>query len=272
VALILVTAFLFALIMAVFAAAGGGRASPASNFLGMLVSPIQNGVDSIRNQISEWYGYVAQYDAYKKENEQLRIKIAQMEEAARQSEAANDENERLRKLLDLSQKRRDFKFVSAQIVARDVSNWASTLTIGKGTSQGVEAGQCVINEEGFLVGFVSETGLNWATVTTLIDTDMEAGAIIFRTQFTAVAEGDFTLMQEGKLKLTYLPRDTDILIGDKVLTSGAGGKFPKDLVIGEIEQVETEKNGISEYAVIKPSVNLDEITQVFVIKSFEIEE
>lgn len=269
---IIVLAVLLTLGMAVAAAVGGGRASPLSNALGFIITPVQSGIDGVNARIAQWYGYLSQVDAYKEENRQLRIRIAEMEQTVRASEQANEENARLRKLLDLRQKRRDFDFESAGVVARDTSNWASAFTISKGETQGVAAGQSVINEEGFLVGYVSETGTNWATVTTLIDSDMECGAIIARTQFAAVGEGDFSLMQEKKLKLSYLPRDCDILIGDMVLTSGAGGKFPKDLVIGTVDQVMTEKNGISEYAVITPSVDLDAITQVYVIKSYEIDD
>lgn len=272
IAAIVIAAVVVALTMAVFSAAGGGRASPVSNALGFLITPLQVGVNSVRGKIDEWRDYVAGYEAYKEENRQLKIRIARMEEAARESEVANEENRRFRELLGLKQKRRDFEFVSAQVVARETSNWASAFTISKGSTQNVEPGQCVINEQGYLVGFVSEVGLNWSTVTTLVDTDMECGAIIFRTQVAAVAEGDFSLMKEGKLKLSYLSRDTDILIGDTVLTSGAGGKFPKDLVIGEVEQVLTEKNGISDCAVIKPAVDLDSLTQIFIVKSFDIEE
>ncbi len=269
---IIILAVLLTLGMAVAAAAGGGRASPISNALGFIITPVQSGLDSINTRISQWYGYLSQVDAYKEENRQLRIRIAEMEQTVRESEQANGENARLRKLLDLRQKRRDFTFEAAGVVARDTSNWAASFTISKGQAQDIAAGQSVINEEGFLVGFISETGTNWATVTTLIDSDMEGGAIIARTQFAAVAEGDFSLMQENKLKLSYLPRDCDILIGDVVLTSGAGGKFPKDLVIGTVDKVMTEKNGISEYAVLTPSVDLGTITQVYVIKSYEIDD
>jgi rod shape-determining protein MreC len=100
---------------------------------------------------------------------------------------------------------------------------------------------------------------------------MEAGAIIFRTKFAAVAEGDFSLMQENRLKLTYLPRDTDIIIGDTVLTSGAGEYFEGS---GDRHDRtgQTEKNGISEFAVLRPAADLEAVSQLFVIKSFEIEE
>lgn len=85
-----------------------------------------------------------------------------------------------------------------------------------------------------------------------------------------MAEGDFALMSEGLLKLTYLPEDTVLLNGDVILTSGVGGVYPKDLVIGTVKQVRTDSSGMGTYAVIEPKVDLDKLTQVFIITDFDI--
>lgn len=270
--LLALIAVLIALTLAVVTALTGGYASPVSNFLGSVTKPFQTGITKLSDSIASIYGYMYEYDALKAENEALKNQIAEMEEAARLSEASNEENERLRKLLGLMERRRDLDVESATITARDVSNWASTFTISRGSSMGIEPGSGVMNEEGFLVGVVIEVGANWATVTTLIDTDMEAGAFISRTGQPAVAEGHFDLMRQGALRLSYLPKEADVKNGDLVLTSGIGGKFPRDLVIGYITDVHTDETGISAYAVVQPAVELDKLTQVFVIKSFEISE
>jgi len=263
-------AVLLALSMVVYFAVSGGRASPVSNFVGMVLSPVQKGISNLWTNFHSFFDYINRYDELAEENQQLRNRIAELEKTLRDSGDALDENERLRKLLGLRQKHSDFKFESAEVIARDASNWASSVTISAGESVGVEVGDCVVSAEGFLVGFVSEVGLNWSTVTSLVDTDMEAGAIVERSHVEGIAEGDFSLMQESSLKMTYLSRGSDIIIGDLVLTSGEGGVFPKDLVIGTVTQVLTEQTGISEYAVIRPSVSLAEITHVYVVKSFDI--
>ncbi len=115
-------------------------------------------------------------------------------------------------------------------------------------------------------------GTNWSIVTTVIDSDLELGAFIYRTREAAVAEGDFALMSEGLLKLTYLPEDTVLLNGDIILTSGVGGVYPKDLVIGTIKKVKTDSSGMGDYAVIEPKVDLNKLTQVFIITDFDISE
>ena len=120
------------------------------------------------------------------------------------------------------------------------------------------------------MGVVSEVGTNWATVLTVIDTDIELGARIFRTSEVAVAEGDFTLMGQKRLKLSYLPPAASLLAGDYIVTSGLGGYYPSGLVIGTVSYVKTDDDGLAQYAIITPMTDLDSLTEVFVIKEFDI--
>ena len=77
-------------------------------------------------------------------------------------------------------------------------------------------------------------------------------------------------MGEGKLKLSYLSGDSGLISGDYVLTSGLGGFYPGALVIGTVDSVHTDDDGLAQYAVITPLARLDELTQVFIIKDFDI--
>ena len=195
-----------------------------------------------------------------------------MEQQVKEAEASEAENERLRTLLELRDKRRDFVFESATIVSRGSSNWSSTMVLSKGSTHGVELGDCVVTEAGYLVGIVSEVVLNWCTIITVIDTDLELGGQIFLTGEAAILEGDFTLMQEGKLKLSYLPEDSELISGDLVVTSGKGGVYPSGLVVGYVEELRTDDSGVTQYAVVVPDAALNQLTQVFIIKDFDIVE
>ena len=134
----------------------------------------------------------------------------------------------------------------------------------------MEAGDCVVDEYWNLMGVVSQVGENWATVSTLIDSDLELGGMLARTGSAAILEGDFSLMGEGKLKLSFLPENSELMAGDLVTTSGRGGVYPPGLVVGHVEEVHTEASGMTQYAVIIPQTELEELKQVFVIKSFTI--
>ena len=271
-ALILVIAVLLAAITAVSSYVLQGVPNPLANVLGVITTPIRNGISSFAGWAEGIYNYSFQYDELQAENARLRKEIAELEAKAREGEADSKENERLRTLLGLRQKRREFDFESATVTARGSSNWDSTLTLSKGAEQGVQAGNCVVDEAGNLVGIIEEAGANWSTMITITDATLEMGALIARTDSTAVLEGDFTLMADGKLKLTYLPENTELITGDLVLTSSMGGNYPSGLVAGTIESIHTDASGMSRYAVIVPAADLDDLVQVFIIKAFDIVE
>lgn len=247
-------------------------AAPLPNVAGIIVSPFRSAGAAITETVSGWVDYFTEFDALKEENEQLKLEIAEMETAIRQAEKDSEENERLRKLLDLREQRRDLHFESARIVESDSSNWESVLTVNKGTAQDVAVGDCVVTETGYLVGVVTDAGLNWSTIRTILDSDTSIGATVFRSGQNAVAQGDFALMGQDRLMLNYLGADPDVVAGDLIVTSGLGDYFPSQLVIGTVESVSTGDDGLAQYAVITPSVSLDDLTQVFIVTSFDIVE
>ena len=201
----------------------------------------------------------------------MKPQIAKMEAQVRQAQRDSEENKRLRTLMNLREQRRDLSdFEAATITEHSTSNWTSYLTLNRGTEHGVEKNDCVVTESGYLVGVVSEVGTNWCSVLNIIDTDTSLGAQIFRTDDIGVAEGDFSLMGKGRLRLDYLPAGAQLLNGDLVVTSGLGGYYPSGLVIGTVEEVQTDDSGATSYAVLLPSVDFDALSQVFIIKSFDI--
>ncbi len=268
--LVLLAAVLLAAVTAVTSFLLGGRANPFSNVLGIVTTPIQGVVTSFAGWVEGVYNYTFSYQSLEQENETLRKQVADLEQKAREGEADSRENERLRNLLQLREKRRDFVFESATVVSRSSTNWTSTLTISKGSAQDVAVNDCVIDDTGTLVGVVSEVGLNWSTLVTVVDAELEMGGLVERTESAAILEGDFSLMSQGRLKLSYLPENTELLAGDLVVTSGKGGVYPSGLVVGSIESIHTDPSGMSRYAVVAPRADLDHLIQVFVIKQFDI--
>ena len=270
--LLLIVAVLLALITTVVSLLLGGKADPLSNLAGILTTPIRNGINAVTNWTEEKYNDAFQREKMKQENEELKKRVAELEEKERQAEAALQENKRLRSLLDLRPSNRSFDLESAMVTAGSPSNWESTLTISKGSSTGVEVDDCVVDEYWNLVGVVAEVGENWSTVRTIVDSDIEMGGLLSRTGGAAILEGDFSLMGEGRLKLSYLPENSELISGDQVTTSGRGGVYPSGLGVGHVEEVRTEASGMTRYAILMPEADLDALKQVFVIKDFDIVE
>lgn len=268
--------FAAALLLAALALGGSilltGSTGPAANALRVITTPLRNGMASVAGWLEDRYNYAFRYNQLAEENEALRQRIAELEEAARVGEDAIQENELLRELIGLTQRRKDLDLESATITARGATNWASTLTLSKGSNHGVEAGDCVIDQYGNLVGVVTEVSYNSSVLITVVDAGLEMGGLVARTDSAAIIEGDFAYMIQGKLKLTYLPENTQLLAGDQVLTSGMGGVYPAGLVVGTIDEVLTEPSGMGRYAVLTPAAALNTLREVFIIKDFDIVE
>ncbi|MGI6498699.1 MAG: rod shape-determining protein MreC [Oscillospiraceae bacterium] len=271
---------LFALIIALFLVIALGVSSSLfpsrfpflANAFGSVVSPIQNGIAQAVGWVNQVSDYMTDFDALKAENESLKLEIAKLEAQMRDAERSEQENKRLHTLLHLQEKRKDFTFEAATVVSRGSSNWSSTMTLSKGSAGGVAVDNCVVTETGALVGIVKEVGFNWCTVISVIDTDLQIGGTSFQTGEMAILEGDFALMTERRLKLSYLAEDSTISPGDLILTSGRGGIYPSGLLVGRVVSLKTDVSGISQYAVVKPEADLEQLSQVFIIRSFDITE
>ena len=269
---ILIVVLVVVLVFGVARYTRAGRAGLLSNAVGAVRAPLARSAVAVTEWLESIYGYIYKYDQLVEQNETLQKSLAEAEEKARLGEEAMEENARLRELLNLAEKRTDFVFESAKIISWDPSNWTSRFTIGKGASSGIELGDCVVTEYEALVGQVVELGDSWATVRTLIDVDFGAGALIGTSGEAAMVVGDYMLMQEGCLRLAYLTDSSGVFEGDAVLTSGEGGLFPQGLIIGEVTALRSDDGGQSVYGIVRPALDVSHLTQVFVIKDYEITE
>ena len=268
--IILLTAVtVIAVVLCLFSAASSGTGF-VHNALGVIASPFRSAAGAVTGWVSDIGDHFDSLEQLQQDNEDLRKQVAELERQLRQAKSDSEENARLRALLNLRQQRQDFVFESAAIVGQSSSNWSSAMTLNKGTGSGVAVGDCVVNEEGFLVGIVTDAGLNWSTVTTLLDTTSQLGALVFRTGEITIAQGDLALMHQGLLKLSFLEDESSLMNGDLIVTSGLGGFYPSDLVIGSVKEIRTDDSGLVRYAILTPQVDLSQLRQVFVITDFQI--
>ena len=270
--LVLIIALLLTLLVGISSVLMGGQADPLSNVATTVTAPVRSLVSSVLDWADGVYNYVFRYDEMNAELEDLRRQVAQLEAELRKNGEAVRENEQLRQLLKLQTKHEDFVYEAARITQRSTTNYESIFTLSKGSGAGIAAGSCVISSTGALVGVVSEVGANYCRVSTVISPDIEMGGLCVSTDCPGILEGDFSLMAQGKLKLSYLPDDAQLRAGDQIVTSGQGGIYPPDLVVGRVEELCTDPSGMMRYAVIRPQVDLDSLVEVFIIKEFDIAE
>ena len=244
-----------------------GNPSPVTRVVRFVTTPVQRAASGIGGFFGKGLSYFTDFDALQAENEELRRQLREMEQTVRDAELALEENARLRQQAGQPERQRDLTTVEAEVIAPNPGDWATTLTLDKGSNHGVEVGDLVITVDG-MAGYVSEVAGNTCEITTVVDVEMQCGALITRTRETAIAEGDYDLMAEGNLRLSYLTEDASVVIGDTVETSGRGGVFPKGVMIGTVENVLPEDNGISYYAVLRPFVDVDTVSSVSIVTDY----
>lgn len=249
----------------------GGRSSPFSQALGVAVAPLQKLSASISGAASGFFERYLGAQRLYEENQALKEEIRALRSQQVDYEEFKRENEHYRQVLGLKEQNPDFTFEPAEVIGREPTDRFGGFTVDKGTLDGIAAHDPVITPDG-LVGWVSEVGLTYAKVTTLLDVSIDVGAVDTRTRDSGVVTGDIALAQEGRCKLGYLPRESAVTAGDIVSTSGLasvfGVAFPKGLIVGTVTEVRAENNGIVLYAVVEPAAEIRNVRDVFILTSF----
>ena len=251
-----------------FINASGVKISFIENVVNVIVTPMQKLITNTGDSISNFFGYFSDVDAIKEENKKLKEENVELANKIKSIEVAEKENESLRSLLGLKKTLTEMETKAAQVVSRDPANWFSTITVDKGTADGIVVDQAVITNNKALVGRVYEVGSNWAKIISVTDPEMSAGVLIERSGEYGVTEGDAALEQEGKFKLSYISKNTNLIVGDTLVTSGLGGIFPQGLSIGKVQSIKTDIQGISQYAVVEPACDLEKLKNVLIITSW----
>ena len=220
-------------------------------WLGSQVAGAVNGFTSV----------FTEYDDLKKENEELRAKVAELEAAQSDVEVLREQNAWLMQYLDLKTQTPSMLLTDATVIARESGSYATVLTVNKGSLHGLLRQMPVITEEG-VFGYVSECGLNWAKVVSIIETASSVGVYTERTGVTGVVEGDTSLRENGYCVMTYIPAGADVRVGDRVLTSGGNSVYPSGLPVGEIVSITADETTRTLRAVIKPTIDFTEIDNV----------
>jgi len=216
---------------------------------------VSYGVNGIRHV---WGGYVGLRHA-KVENDELKRQLAAAQVDVQQQRALANRSRSLEKLLELRD-RTNLPTVAAEIIAAGATPDFRTLTIDKGTNDGLRPDMAVISPAG-VVGRIIVPSARAAKVQLLIDRNAAAGALIERSRAQGVVVGGG---DDGRLLMEYVSEVSDIVVGDVVVTSGIDGIFPKGLVIGRVDVVE-KSGGAYTRIVLKPAADASSLEEVLVI-------
>src|SRR5688572_9444465 len=192
---------------------------------------VQRGASSLIGGVrTSWGDYLA-LQSVRTENERLQEEIGQLHVTLQQERALAQQSRALQALLEL-RSQAPLTTVAAGVIGSSASPDFRTLTIDKGTEDGVRPDLAVISPGG-VVGRVITPSARAAKVQLLIDRNAAAGALVERSRAQGVVEGT-----GGDLRLNYVSATADVIVGDVVVTSGIDGIYPKGFVIGQIESIE----------------------------------
>jgi len=207
--------------------------------------------------VQEAFGFVPSYFNLKAENKILRQKLVQMQLNAADGEERRIENERLRGLLNLKDKKL-YTYVPAEVIGWNTDQGLNTIIINVGRSDQIRKYMAVVMEEG-LLGRVIEVGLNSSFVQLLTDRNCRISGLIQRSREQGIIryQVDSLLMQ--------LPMRANVRLGDQVVTSGLGETYPSGLPIGKINRIKLGKRNLFKQVSITPSAELNRLEEGFVI-------
>ncbi len=225
--------------------------------------PVQRFFYQMTDNISSFFGNTFSSTDLAKENQDLQEELAALKSELSDYEELENENERLSLLLDYKQQHTDYELKVAAIIAKNPGLWFDSFTINIGSADGIAVDMPVVTPDG-VVGRIEEVGLNWAKVMTIIDGQSGVSSIVERTRDVGSVRGRMeSEPSDPLLDMDFLPIDTDIQVGDNILTSGIGGIYPKGLMIGSVVEVGEESN--QKKVVVKSAVDFRNLEEVMVM-------
>ena len=217
-----------------------------------VLAPFRAAGTALTSTAEKYYSYMFRYEALEAENEVLEKRIAEMEDVARQADAVSRENERLRQLTGLQETHEDYKMVDAYIIGWSSTDWENTFTINRGTAAGIQENMCAITANGEVVGLVTEVGVNYAEVTTVLDSTLEISGTIATSGYNGMVKGGYSSGNASLLRMNYLPSSAIIRNKDQVVTSGST-VYPRGLIMGYVVDAGFEETGVAKYALLDPA-------------------
>ncbi len=229
-----------------------------------VISPVQEGLANSKKSISSlWDNYLSIVNT-SKENNVLKKQISRLESDLTSMEEMRKENLRLKRLLTFTDEQ-PYNKIMAQVVGWDSANEFKVIRLNKGTKHGIRTMAPVVTDHG-LVGYVYRATENYSDVLTILDQNNRVDIVVERTRTHGIVEGVFNF----KCALKYITRNEPVEVGDKLITAGVGGIYPKGLKVGMITDITKENFGMTLSIEVVPSVDFDKLEEVLVLTPSDI--
>ena len=259
---------LAAICIALLVLSSTGKLAPFEGVMSDVARPFLLAFGGLGRQINNTFTTLRDLRTLRTDNQSLQSLADTLTIDNLRLKEVESENQRLRELLRFRQLNPTYDFRGGQVIARVISkgpnNYLSTITIDLGSEHGIQPGMPVVTERG-LVGRIYKLGPNSSTVLLITDPSSGVPALLQRNRLVGVVNG----RAGTPLVLDFIPQEGDVTTGDLVITSGLGGSFPKNLVVGQVVEVRQRDYEMFQQAVLRPTVNFDRLEFVLVITNFK---
>jgi rod shape-determining protein MreC len=264
-ALVAVTAVIIGIM--VFSLVNEGYTPDSGALFSYLTAPISKLSSDIENGFSDWLSTFTNAEANKVENEKLKSQLGELYNRTSDYEDLKRENAELLALLQLKELNENIVFSRpCNIIARTVGDPYHSFTIDSGTDDGINPYDPVVTGDG-LVGIVTDVTRRTATVQTLYSPKSAVSVLDARTTVKGIVEGDIELIDKNTVRMNYIDKNADIVIGDVIETEGSE-MYPPGQIVGIVKSVTIEDNGLAKYAEVELLVNPTKVQSLYVITDF----
>ncbi len=264
--LVIVAVFLVG-IMA-YAGANGRLTAAPQELLSVVLTPLQKVTSALSGgAASVWEKYTSIDDVMDR-NEQLEAENAELRQQMVDYDRIKAENDAYKALARIQDTNSEATYVSAFVIGRDPLDEFGGFTLDQGSTDGVAVNDAIISDRGYLLGVVVEVDATSCKVMTILHPSFNAAGVISRTRENGIITGSADYAADGQCVLTNLDRTTEARKGDQVITTGLGGVFPANLLVGTVQEVVPEQSGKSSSAVILPGADPRTVKHVFIITEY----
>ena len=264
--LVIVAVFLVG-IMA-YAGANGRLTAAPQELLSVVLTPLQKVTSALSGgAASVWEKYTSIDDVMDR-NEQLEAENAELRQQMVDYDRIKAENGAYKALARIQDTNSEASYVSAFVIGRDPLDEFGGFTLDQGSTDGVAVNDAIISDRGYLLGVVVEVDATSCKVMTILHPSFNAAGVISRTRENGIITGSADYAADGQCVLTNLDRATEARKGDQVITTGLGGVFPANLLVGTVQEVVPEQSGKSSSAVILPGADPRTVKHVFIVTEY----
>ena len=264
--LVIVAVFLVG-IMA-YAGANGRLTAAPQELLSVVLTPLQKVTSALSGgAASVWEKYTSIDDVMDR-NEQLEAENAELRQQMVDYDRIKAENDAYKALARIQDTNSEASYVSAFVIGRDPLDEFGGFTLDQGSTDGVAVNDAIISDRGYLMGVVVEVDATSCKVMTILHPSFNAAGVISRTRENGIITGSADYAADGQCVLTNLDRATEARKGDQVITTGLGGVFPANLLVGTVQEVVPEQSGKSSSAVILPGADPRTVKHVFIVTEY----